>query len=375
MHKRAQFRRILINIILVMSSLALCALFLEASLRVYADLLFPKMMVLDDKLGWRHTKNVKKIFQNEFGEKILVVADEYGHRGIGHPQRRVPGRFRILALGDSFTEGVQVGEADVFTAQMEDADPHLEVVNAGVGGYGTVQEYLYLTREGIQFRPDLVLLMFFGNDLTDNLLRYYPGFGPRPYANVTNEGVQVVETLDSSDYEKYILPAPFRMALNAHSYLYYFANSRLYQPLFATRMRKMQQDDLNRIAAETRFKTFFALTKEFNDFLEARKIPFVLVVIPTREEVVAGFSDVSNTIIQFCRTESINCLPLIDRFRREPESGSLLYFREDMHWTKNGHRVAASEILTYLRSVIQQTSSSETGVSQQHHAGTNNEVH
>lgn len=37
-------------------------------------------------------------------------------------------------------------------------------------------------KEGLSFNPDLVVLMFYENDLTDNLLSYYPGFGPRPYA-------------------------------------------------------------------------------------------------------------------------------------------------------------------------------------------------
>src|SRR5262249_1154366 len=151
---------------------------------------------------------------------------------------------RVLVLGDSFTEGVQVGEDDLFTARMERADPHLEVWNAGVGGYGTVQEYLYLATDGLKFHPDLVLLMFYENDLTDNGLSYYPGFGPRPYVDSHDDHLQIVTKLDSSQYEKFILPLPFRMALNNHSYFYYFANSRIYQRIFAERMKKQQQDDL-----------------------------------------------------------------------------------------------------------------------------------
>src|SRR5262245_11904308 len=142
---KSRFRRNLVNIALVATSLALCVLLLEGGLRVYADLVFPKMMILDDLLGWRHAKNVKRAFRNEIGEQILVVLDELGNRGSGHPKERREGKYRILVVGDSFTEGVQVSESDVFTAQLENADPHLEVINAGVGGYGTVQEYLYLS--------------------------------------------------------------------------------------------------------------------------------------------------------------------------------------------------------------------------------------
>jgi hypothetical protein len=102
------------------------------------------MMVLDDELGWRHEVDVRKTFVNADGEDILVVQNAYGHRGAPPRADRPPGSRRILALGDSFTEGVQVGEADLFTARIAAAEPTLEVLNAGVGGYGTVQEYLYL---------------------------------------------------------------------------------------------------------------------------------------------------------------------------------------------------------------------------------------
>lgn len=46
----------------------------------------------------------------------------------------------MLVLGDSFTEAIQVGEVDLFTSQLEVLHPNVEVLNAGVGGYGTVQE-------------------------------------------------------------------------------------------------------------------------------------------------------------------------------------------------------------------------------------------
>src|SRR5947208_121065 len=137
---RAQTQRNLINGLLVIFSLVACGLLFEGGVRLYAELLFPKMMVLDAKLGWRHATNVKKVFQNELGDKFLIVLDEFGHRGAGHPKKSTAGKYRILAVGDSFTEGAQVGETEVFTAQMERTSSQVEVINAGVGGYGTVQE-------------------------------------------------------------------------------------------------------------------------------------------------------------------------------------------------------------------------------------------
>jgi len=342
---RKQRWPILKNVVLVTASLFFSALVAEIALRFYVDLFSPKMMLVDDSLGWRHAVNAKKTFTNEFGEKVLTVLDEYGHRGSGHPKKHPDGKYRILALGDSFTEGVQVGEADVFTAQLERADSSLDVINAGVAGYGTVQEYLYYKSEGVQFHPDLVLLMLFGNDLTDNLLTYYPGFGPRPYATWTGEGLHIIQTLDAAEYKRFILPAPFQMALNKHSYSYYLANSRLYQPIFASRMKQMQQQDISKMDSRLRYDVFFGVLDQFRDFLEEQKTAFAVVIIPTREEVAAGHSEVASVVGQRCRTQKMNCLPLLETL----SDASPAYFQEDIHWTKKGHMAAATQILTYIR--------------------------
>src|SRR5437879_5430634 len=121
------------NVSIVVLSLVTFVLMLEGGLRVYSEFVFPKMMVIDEKLGWRHAADVSRTFVNEHGEKVLVSQNAFGHRGKHRATQNPSGLFRILALGDSFTEGVQVDENDVFTNQLELADPHLEVLNAGVG--------------------------------------------------------------------------------------------------------------------------------------------------------------------------------------------------------------------------------------------------
>ena len=45
----------------------------------------------------------------------------------------------------------------------------MEVLNAGVSGYSTAEEYLRLTRELQPYEPDVVLVGFYGNDIVDNV--------------------------------------------------------------------------------------------------------------------------------------------------------------------------------------------------------------
>lgn len=82
-----------------------------------------------------------------------------------------------LAIGDSFTMGVQVPEEAHFTTKLG-AALGVEVLNAGVDGYSTWQAAGRY--RGFQIELESVLLGFFlGNDLKDNA-DYRPLLSPRP---------------------------------------------------------------------------------------------------------------------------------------------------------------------------------------------------
>jgi hypothetical protein len=43
----------------------------------------------------------------------------------------------------------------------------VEVINSGVSGFSTAEELVFLQQEGLRFRPDVVIVGFFANDLSD----------------------------------------------------------------------------------------------------------------------------------------------------------------------------------------------------------------
>ncbi|HYU78697.1 MAG TPA: GDSL-type esterase/lipase family protein [Vicinamibacterales bacterium] len=80
--------------------------------------------------------------------------------------------FRILVLGDSVTFGH--GAIHTYPRLLEDKlrgwrhDVDWQVWNAGVPGYNTSQELAQLLEVGPAFKPDLVVVGFYDNDVTDN---------------------------------------------------------------------------------------------------------------------------------------------------------------------------------------------------------------
>ena len=68
--------------------------------------------------------------------------------------------FRIVLLGDSFMEAYSTNLEESFRPTSRTPGParagaEIEVINLGVGGYGSLQEYLAFDLVGRDYRPDL----------------------------------------------------------------------------------------------------------------------------------------------------------------------------------------------------------------------------
>ncbi len=85
-----------------------------------------------------------------------------------------PGTFRIIILGDSVTFGHGSVYEHTYPRLLEDRltawkpQVNWQVWNLGVPGYNTSQELAYLREVGQAYRPDLVIVGFYGNDVVDN---------------------------------------------------------------------------------------------------------------------------------------------------------------------------------------------------------------
>ncbi|MBU0666229.1 MAG: SGNH/GDSL hydrolase family protein [Nanoarchaeota archaeon] len=77
---------------------------------------------------------------------------------------------RILILGDSITFGLYLPLNETYSKKLEqllnlnEQTKRFEVINAGVTGYNTVQEFNLLKNKLMEYEPDLVILGFFLND-------------------------------------------------------------------------------------------------------------------------------------------------------------------------------------------------------------------
>ncbi len=108
--------------------------------------------------------------------------DNHEFRGKKYAVLKKIGTFRIICLGDSTTQGymlppIETDFTETYPYYLEEilnkdnSSIHFEVINAGCGGYSSLQGVRYLKNELLNFNPDLVIFWFGQNDLIRSIGR------------------------------------------------------------------------------------------------------------------------------------------------------------------------------------------------------------
>jgi lysophospholipase L1-like esterase len=179
-------RILLARTLVTLLTLALCFVGLEALLRVvYSENQSRDWSVFHPTRGWALAPGDYWFKPPRETTKIDIHINELGFRS----QLSNSGQARrsIVVLGDSFVFAKESRSEAMFSERLEGLlKPHVpdgvEVLNAGVPGYGTAQQLLFV-RELYRVqnsRPDIFLLMFFTNDTLDNLCLSYGNLTPEP---------------------------------------------------------------------------------------------------------------------------------------------------------------------------------------------------
>ncbi len=119
-----------------------------------------------------------RIFEDDVSLRVVLAPnvdiEGFTTNGLGirgeTPGPKRADSHRVLAVGDSFTLGLQVKDDETFSALLsESLGPGIEVFNAGVPGYGTEQATELMRRLVPEIQADAVLLtVYTGNDFRDN---------------------------------------------------------------------------------------------------------------------------------------------------------------------------------------------------------------
>ena len=172
-------KRFLGNALLAVVSLVVAFALGEVAVRALyqeASVLFPRYHT-DYQYGRYTIRGIRpsaEFWHTSADGSWKFVTNSKGFRATGeYAYEKPPGTLRVLALGDSHTQGYEVRQEFTYAAVAERFLAHrkvkAEAINAGVSGFSTAESLVFLENEGYKYRPDVVVLGFYANDFEDNL--------------------------------------------------------------------------------------------------------------------------------------------------------------------------------------------------------------
>jgi hypothetical protein len=131
---------------------------------------FQALFMPDPAIGYRLRPHARTRFVTAEFDTDIAINDQ-GVRDDEPIGPKPPNERRIVVLGDSLVLSVQVQQRQTFCRLLQDrlnaagGPVRYRVINAGVQGYGPVEELLFFRRIAKAFQPDLVITtIFVGND-------------------------------------------------------------------------------------------------------------------------------------------------------------------------------------------------------------------
>jgi len=261
-----------------------------------------------------------------------VRTSSAGFRDREYRRTKPGGVLRILLVGDSFTFGYGVAEDSTYGKQLERllrrAGPSCEgvqVINAGVNGYNTLQEVAFVRVIGIEYAPDIVLVGFTPNDIM---------------------GAAEAKTM---------LRFPLLRKLLAESALYQFFAPRT-KAVLLRKQRRAYEETMSKFlqlpdsAVLARWQQVRAALADLQAIAKQHSFQPVVVVLPSERQVLGTEGTSPQKLFRALETET--GLPVVDLLPpliQAADQGASLFLDEPTrHPSPSGHAVAARELYRFL---------------------------
>lgn len=164
----------------------------------------------DPLLGWRLKPGHHEVRPSGKLKSVSLDINNYGLRGDDFPAKAGTEK-RLMVLGDSFVFSRHFALDETFTGRLENAlnrggNKQVRVINAGVPGYGSGQELLFMKKLADDYGivPDSYILVIFPNDILDNLSLSYGNYEPisvKPRFELNESGKAILKHLPENNLE------------------------------------------------------------------------------------------------------------------------------------------------------------------------------
>lgn len=356
---------------------------------------FRKFHELDKYIGYKGIPNA----EGERTDGIIesyVKMNSHGFRDRERDYEKGKDVFRIAVLGDSVIEALQLPLEKAFTSVLErnlnsESDKRFEVINLGIAGFGTAQEYLMLKHYGLKYQPDLVILGFFiFNDIRNNSLILDSKYSGRniddrstPYF-ILNNG-EIEELSFRIGKRKIIKTFLARLFPNT----YYLIGDSVRVPWLVNLLWRIGlTDSINRLKKKDITLDYYLYAEKYTPVwenawgvtkalilkiakeLEMNNTGFLVLVIPSEVEFRHDIWDKTleenpslrslefdlkkpeRILSSFLEGNGIDYLllrPGFEKYTKETSKDLHFHYVYDNHWNANGNAVAAKLVYSKLK--------------------------
>lgn len=290
----------------------------------------------DADLGWRHKAGVR--IPDLYGPGLAFTTNAQGFRALEDYTPAAPaGRYRLVALGDSFTMGYGVADTDTYAAQMQSACPVLQTVNMGQGGYGFDQDYLWYKRDGAALDAKVLVVALIAHDFYrmghDNFIGY-----PKPVLAVEGGALAVKNVPVPASWST---RTPMRKAL---TFVESLAVVRTARALAAKGQPRADDPFYGVVRAPVMAAAGLALD-DLAALSKARGQTLVLVYLPVADLLPQEPSREAAWMQAYAQKTGVPFINLVPEFNRLSPAQLAGMFRIDKHYTTEGNRLVAQALL------------------------------
>jgi lysophospholipase L1-like esterase len=326
-----------------------------------------------------------------------------GWRDIERTIAKPADTYRVALLGDSATESLQVPLEQTFARLAEkqinqdlnsaasasstdktstdktstdkaaqNKPPKVEVINFGVSGYSTAQELLLLQKEVVQYKPDLVVVLYSRGDSEESSVEpsKRESAEPRPYYYLDqNNQLQLDRSVLLANKEK-LTSNPLLEFLRANSRIYGVFDQTNFQlnltDKFYVKLRRLATQIASKLSgsnngsgtskeerpqypAQDKFKVTQALLSQIQNTAKANNARFLLVTFPDIGNIDPIFAKQVPALLKQGQEEGFDVMELSQPFRDYKGKEDLFY---QVHFASGGHKVTAQVLSKYVEGLI-----------------------
>ncbi len=279
---------------------------------------------------------------------IKYKINSNGLRDNNHHFQKANNVYRIMMLGDSVAEGYGVNFEETVGNQLEKMMNYrimsrkVEVVNIAMSGLNTYQEAHLLQTIGIKYAPDLIILCYVMNDAGESI-RFKKNEKRKKYSKINLVNLRI--------------PISIKHTLKK-SALIYFIKNKIDALLWQFNIND-SDDPFNSIKTDY-FQSIYSDDKKWHQVLEgfstisqiAKELhsDIIMVIFPIMYNFDNyDWANIHSRVRQSGEEQGFYVLDLLSEYSKYSVKSLRLERGDFIHPNKEGHQIAATELLKYIK--------------------------